>query len=213
MKHYEGRHTDLKNRVNIHLGKLTGKEIDFFSSMKQSDFMELKTVLADINNVLTLKMTIAAAGWLCEYFNLDKFTKSKISDIVDGTKPNSKGFDICILEPYKILAEVKCLSPINNGNQFGVAQHDSIMNDAHKLLYGKDTFKQTNDYLKFIFLIDLGDRTNKAISQLLKETKGTSPTALKYNSIKKDKIEILNGEFLFNQLTTEKVYIKKLIVD
>jgi len=55
---YEGRHTDLKNRINRHLKKLTGKDFDFYDNMSQNDFIELKTVLSDIHNVLTFKTTI-----------------------------------------------------------------------------------------------------------------------------------------------------------
>ena len=40
MKQYQGRHLDLKSRINKHLQKLTGQEeIDFFSKMKQSDLI------------------------------------------------------------------------------------------------------------------------------------------------------------------------------
>jgi hypothetical protein len=212
MKNYEGRQADLKNRINKHLGKLTGNYIDFFSSMEQSDLMELKTVLADINNVLTLKMTIAAAGWICEYFNFDNAVKNKILEDVDSAKPNSKGFDIHIDDHYKILGEVKCVSPINNGAVFGVAQHDSILNDVYKLIYGKDTFTDRKKFLKFLFLIDLGERTDKAIVQLIKETKGTSILANKFNALKKGKIELLNDNLSFEGLDFEKVYIKKLQV-
>ncbi len=57
---YDGRHTDLKNKINKHLKKLTGLDLDFYSAMPQSDLIEFKTVLADINNVLTFRTTIAA---------------------------------------------------------------------------------------------------------------------------------------------------------
>lgn len=212
MKNYQGRQTELKNRINKHLGKLTGNDIDFFSSMEQSDLMELKTVLADINNVLTLKMTIAAANWICEYFNFDHVVKTRILENVDSAKPNSKGFDIHINEHHKILAEVKCVSPINNGEVFGVAQHDSILNDVYKLIYGKDTFTDTREFLKFLFLIDLGERTDRAIVQLIKETKGTSEIANKFNALKKEIIELLDDNSSFEELDVTKVYIKKLQV-
>ena len=212
MTNYEGRNANLKNRINKHLTKLTGNNIDFFTSMEQSDLMELKIVLADINNVLTLKMTNAAAIWLCEYFNFDKNIESKILNAVDKAKPNSKGFDIHIDEPYKILAEVKCVAPVNNGNVFGVAQHDSILNDIYKLINGKDTFGDTEKYLKFLFLIDLGEKTDKAISQLIKETKGKSAIANKFNYLKKDNIELLDDNLKFENLDFTKVYLKKLRV-
>jgi hypothetical protein len=211
MKQYEGRHANLKNRVNKHLTKLTGQEIDFFSKLKQSDFIELKTALADINNVLTFNMTIAAANWICEYFKIDIISKEQIIQIADDTKPNTKGFDIHIDEP-KIIAEVKCISPVNSGDKFGAAQHDSIMNDVHKLIYGKGKLTDTTMYYKFLFLVDLGDRTDKAISQLLNVTKGTSDIANKFNPLKRDDLVLLK-EDIINKLDLGKVYIKKLKMD
>jgi hypothetical protein len=212
MTKYEGRSADLKSRVNKHFKKITGQDRDFFSNLTQNDLMELKTVLADINNLLTFQMTIAAANWIFEYFNIDETTRLKNIASVDNTKPNSKGFDILILDPYKIIAEVKCISPVNNGRAFGVAQHDSIMNDVHKLIHGKGKIVDTTKFFKFLFLIDLEDRSDQAITQLLKETKGTTPAANKYNGLKKDKIILLNDDKL-DSLNLRTVYLKKLKIN
>ena len=54
MSLYIGRNTDLMNRLNDHLKKLTGLDKDYFSRLSQNDLLDLKTVLADINNLLTL---------------------------------------------------------------------------------------------------------------------------------------------------------------
>ena len=133
MTHYDGRHTDLKNRINKHLKKLTkqDQDFDFYSAMTQADLIELKTVLADINNVLTFKTTITAANWLCNLFGVDTETTKNILKIVDQIKPNTKGFDIHISEPYKIIAEVKCISPVNNGGKFGGAQWNKSSRRLH----------------------------------------------------------------------------------
>ncbi|MBS1669550.1 MAG: hypothetical protein JST58_19415 [Bacteroidetes bacterium] len=210
MAHYEGRIRDLKNRVNQHLKKLTGQEIDYFSKMKQGDLVELKTVLADINNVLTLQMTFAAAKWISKYFSIDQTVENKILQKVDNTKPNTKGFDIHITEPYRIIAEVKCISPVNDGGIFGTAQHDSIMNDFHNLFHGKGNLLDTTNYFKFLFLIDLGDRTDQAITKLIKVTKGTTPIANKFNYLKKDKIFILTDDIALDKLDSKKLYLKKI---
>ena len=49
---------------------------------------------------------------------------------------------------------MKCISPVNEGSIFGVAQHDSIMNDVEKLVNGKGNLLDTTDYFKFLFLIN-----------------------------------------------------------
>ncbi len=216
MKYYEGRHADLKNRINKHLKKLTkqDKDFDFYSAMTQTDLIELKTVLADINNVLTFKTTISAAIWLCNFFNLDTKSKNKILETVDKTKPNTKGFDILISEPYKIIAEVKCISPVNNGDKFGAAQWNSILDDFYKLINGKGTLLDTSNYYKFLFLLDLGDRTDQAVKQLLRISKGTSDKPIRENRHQiKEHISILVDTDKLNSLSFEKVYLKKILLD
>jgi hypothetical protein len=212
MKQYEGRYLNLKNRINEHFSKLTGLDTDFFSKMKQADIIQLKTVFADINNVLTLKLTNEAAVWLCKYFEIDEKNKKAILTRIDAVKPNSKGFDIVIEEPYKIIAEVKCTSPVNDGGAFGAAQHDSIMDDVYKLVYGKKNFQRVDGFFKFLCLIDLGNRTDQAIQQLLRKTGGKSEKANRYNSLKEDKVFLLDNFMRPDQLDIDKVYIKKVLI-
>jgi endo-beta-N-acetylglucosaminidase D len=214
MKYYEGRQTDLKNRINKHLKKLTGKEYDYYSAMTQNDLVELKTVLADINNVLTFKTTLSAANWLCKYFGLDKNTEQNIIETVDKTKPNTKGYDIIITEPYKIIAEVKCISPVNNGGKFGAAQWNSILDDCYKLKNGKGLVADTSKYYKFLFLLDLGGRTDLAITQLLRISKGTSDKLLRANRHKiKEHVVLLSAIDTLKDIGFDKVYLKKIEID
>jgi len=211
MSNYEGRHIDLKKRVNRHLSKLTGREFDYFAQMGQSDLIELKTVLADINNVLTFKMTIEAANWLCKFFKLNTKEKREILKKVDQTKPNSKGFDLHITEPYKIVAEVKCVSPVNNGTKFGSAQWNGILDDFYGLKNGKATLKDTAAYYKFLFLADLGDRTDLAIAHLLRTSKGTSEKPIRRNRHQiKEHISLLEKKQKFTSLNVDMIYLKKL---
>jgi hypothetical protein len=214
MTNYEGRHIDLKNKINNHLKKLTGQDSDFYSRLDQSGLIELKNVLADIHNVLTFKTTVCAANWLCKFFKLDNSTKKKVLEIVDKTKPNTKGFDIIISEPYKIIAEVKCISPVNNGEKFGAAQWNSILDDFNKLKNGKGILLDTSQYYKFLFLLDLGDRTDNAITQLLKASKGTSVKLLRANRHRiKEHISLMADKTKLLDIGFEKVYLKKIKIE
>ena len=214
MENYIGRENDLKNRLNTHLQKLTGNKQDFYSNLSQSDLIELKTVLADINNVLTLKTTIHATYWLCKYFHLTDECKKGILSNIDSNKPNANGFDIHIQCPKKIIAEVKCIVPINNGDIFGAAQRDAILDDAIKLKNGKGKLSDTSDYFKFLFLIDLDSNTDRAISKLLQKSKGTSNLSSRANRHKiKEHIELLDDSIAYNALTIDKIYIKKMKID
>lgn len=210
-KHYNGRNNDLKNRINKHLKKLTGQDVDFYSKFKQEDLIKLKTVLSDINNVLTFKTTITATNWLSDFFKIDVKTRKDILKTIDETKPNTKGFDIYISEPFRIIAEVKCISPVNNGGKFGAAQWNSILDDFHKLKNGKGTLPDTSEYYKFVFLLDLGERTDQAINHLLKVSKGTSEVPLRANRhLVKKHISLLNGTEQAEDIGFEKVYLKKI---
>ena len=137
MTKYQGRHKDLRNRLNNHLKKLTGLDKDFYETLSQDDLLELKSAVVDINNVLTLKMTDAATKWLCKFFHLNEISYKNLLVKVDVTKPNSNGFDIQLDDEKKIIAEVKCIVPINNGEKYGAAQWNSILDDAIKLQNGK----------------------------------------------------------------------------
>lgn len=170
MKNYIGRNNALKERMNLHLSKLTGIEKDYYSNLKSENILELKTVLSDIHNLLTLKLTIAAAKWVCNYFEIGEDAFQNIVQRVDSTKPNESGFDILIHEPIKLIAEVKCTLPINGGSKFGVAQRNSILDDIQKLKNGKKQQLDTSDFFKFMFIIDLENRSIEAIMDLLKKT-------------------------------------------
>jgi hypothetical protein len=211
MNLFEGRRLYLKNKLNRHLRKLTGHNIDFFSKLTQADIIELKTVLADINNFLTFQPTISAVKWIFKYFKIDAKTRREIIVKIDNTKPNSKGFDIHIPSPYNIIAEVKCTSPVNNGGKFGAAQWNSILDDVIKLRNGRNTILEISRYYKFLFLADLGDRTDQAISHLLKISRGTSNKDLRRSrhDVKKH-LYLFDSSLKLNDLKCRKIYLKTI---
>jgi len=214
MRNYIGRNIDLKNRLNSHLKKLTGFDKDYFSTLRQNDLLDLKSVLADINNLLTLQMTNSAADWLCKFFQLDFSYRQIVLAKVDNTKPNTNGFDIHITNPQRIIAEVKCIVPINNGNKYGAAQWNSILDDAYKLKNGKGIISDTSDYFKFLFLIDIGQKTEQAISHLLKQSKGTSDKPLRANRHQvKNHISLLTDSDIIETLRLDKIYLKTIKLD
>ena len=214
MKNYIGRYSELKSKINNHLFKLTGVEVDYFSNLNQNDLLDLKTMLVDINNILTFKMTNSAANWICDFFKIDGFERLEIFEKIDSTKPNSNGFDIHINNQYKIIAEVKCISPVNNGEKFGAAQRASILEDLKKLDKGKYSVPDTSEYYKFLFLIDLGERTDKALIDILR------PTNLRVETdVRKSRNEIKNKVLKFNDqiqikdLELDKIYCKQILLE
>lgn len=87
---------------------------------------------------------------------------------VKKSKPNDNGYDIQLDTGMKILAEVKCNRPINNGEKFGSAQRNGITKDLEGLLEGKNRVKiNVNDYHKFLVLYDSGNAVKNATSHYL----------------------------------------------
>jgi hypothetical protein len=211
MTNYIGRQQDLKTKLNRHLTKITGQEKDYYQALSQADLAELKNVLSDINNVFTLKLTLTATEWLCQNFSVASKLKKDILNRIDEIKPNTNGFDILINEPnLKIVAEVKCVFPSNNGSKYFAAQRNSILDDAYKLVNGKKQLPDTNKYHKFLFIIYDGQRTDLALDTLLKPSKGTSDKEIRKNRHEiKVKIELLKDKTI-SELSTEKVYLKTL---
>jgi hypothetical protein len=209
MTNYEGRQQDLKTKLNKHLTKLTGQEKDYYQELSQTDLAELKTVLSDINNVFTLKLTLTATEWICKNFKLDKKAKTELFKKIDAVKPNTNGFDIIIDEP-KIVAEVKCVFPSNNGDKYLAAQRNGILDDAIKLINGKKQLPDTSDFYKFLFVINVGQRTDYALNTLLKLSVGKSDNDIRKNRHKiKEIIELLNDNDV-SKLKNDKVYLKTL---
>ena len=214
MADFEGKSIVLKNKINQHLNKLTRQnDIDFYSSMTQEEIVELKTVLADINNLLTFKTTLASVNWLFKIFGFNEEIKEKTLEEINKTSSNANGFDIHILdESYKIIAEVKCISPVNNGEKFGAAQRNSILADFQSLKQGKSKEKinAIDKYYKFLFLLDLGYNTEQAIKNLLLGSEKVTTNPL--NEVKKE-ILLLNDCEKKEDLQPNKLYLKKIKLD
>ena len=208
------RSVQLKTKINAHLTKITGQPNDYYEKLSSSDIVELKNVLSDIHNLLTFKMTISAANWLSNFFKLNQIESKQLLAEIDNTSPNAKGFDIFTLKPHKIVAEVKCISPMNLGAKFGAAQRNLIIKDFNNLKNGKFPQLGTTDFYKFLFLIDLGDRSFDAMKALMKESKIriSNPEREQRNEIRKHIILLDEGASL-PQLNLDKIYIQILKMD
>ncbi len=167
--------------------------------------------VSDINNLFTIKTTLALANWMVEFFGLDDKEKNKLYENINKVKPNTNGYDI-YLPDRKIIAEVKSIIPVNSGNRYGAAQRDSILKDAHKLVNGKPPVKDTRDYHKIIGLLDLGERTNQAISQIMtaKENPRTQQEARLALHAAVKKLHPLDESMKATDLSTDWVYLKKV---
>lgn len=132
------REESLREKLNAFLSqRFDIPEVDYYSKLNTQAFIGLKSVLADINNILTLKVSLAFAEWIAARFDLDSEDKQALKKIILQAKPNANGFDVWLGYPIAFVAEVKCNVPINGGSIYGSAQRNGIEKDIAVLLQGK----------------------------------------------------------------------------
>lgn len=168
------RDLDLKIRLNSFLVKGFGLPVeDYHSHLDVNQLIQLKSVLSDINNILTLKVSLGFADWLMARFKLSEEEAKMIVYPILETKPSSNGFDMEISEPLKIIAEVKCNIPINGSKTYGSAQKNSIRKDIAALLCGKKKSKASpKDFLKFMVFLDrpeIREATKRLVDSMKEE--------------------------------------------
>ena len=205
-QNFESRLKKLNEKIDNKLGVLTGNFSNFTKNFTTKDYLRLKSTLSDVNNVLTLKLTLSFVDTLCEKFDLSEETKLDWKTKIDAIGPNTKGFDINVENPIKILAEVKCITTENN--RFSAIQKKNLFIDAHKLKYKECNIDQS-EYYKFIVILDSGNETDNCIQALLNyKSKILNEERTKRMQVIKD-IIFLNENFRTAELSKDKVYIVK----
>ena len=166
---------------------------DIGNNLTLDKLIELKSILSDINNIMTLISTRSIATKLSDILSFKNEDRERIFNDIDKQKPNTNGFDIRIDSPVKILVEVKCNSLIRN-KKFGAAQINAILEDARKLrlessrhIKASKSIQDTKDYIKIIAIVNFGNRSDEDLtSQLLRETKCKEST----NSARKERMKV-----------------------
>lgn len=140
--------------------------------------IELKSVLSNIHNVLTLIATLTATKKIADVLSYEKKQENDLLRSVESKKANSNGFDIEIRDSYgnKILAEVKC-NVLIHSEKLGAQQVRNILNDVRKLRNelpegeGRKIKIDTSEYIKLIVLVDLyQEKLGKVIKFITRET-------------------------------------------
>jgi hypothetical protein len=206
------RTNELKDRLNKLIQSFTSSDTDYFEELTLEELVALKLALSDVNNVLTLKTTLSCSEWLSSFFGLDSSEKDEIDRQVNSVKPNTNGFDIEVDGKHKIIVEIKGIVPINDGDYYGAAQRNSILDDAIKLKSGKKVIRDTSKFYKIIGLIDLGEKTDRAIAKLMipsKVVRTSDPARLKRHEVV-PMLKVLDDSMSCEDLNLENVYIKKI---
>lgn len=189
------REDELKERFNQFISsKVTGEDKDYFSKLSIEDFVDIKTTLSDINNIITYKTTVRFMDWLREHFPYVDENYQVYLDEALGAKPSVNGYDIMVTGDVNILAEIKCNKPINNGFKFGSAQRNGIIKDIQGLLEGKSKVNfDPKEAYKFLVIYDFGEHTLKATEHLIRNIP----------SDYRGKVELYSDQ----QLMLDKVYV------
>lgn len=151
------RERELRSRLNLFFVERFGlPESDYAGSLELSSLLNLKAVLSDINNMITLKLALGLADWASKQFKLDDMATQELRRIVLNAKPNSNGFDVWLGYPVAFVAEVKCNIPVNGGNKYGARQRQGIVADINALLNGKRKASIVTEGIpKIMALLDL----------------------------------------------------------
>jgi hypothetical protein len=146
----------LRSRLNAFLSRSFDlPDNDYYARLDIESFLGLKSVLADINNILTLRVSLAFVAWVSARLNLNAQATHELQTTILASKPNANGFDVWLDHPVAFVGEVKCNVPINNGSIYGAQQRHGIEKDMTSLLEGKR--KATIDpksCLKFLAFLD-----------------------------------------------------------
>lgn len=129
---------------------------DYSSKLDLMGLLSLKTALSDINNLITVKLSLGLADWISEKYQLSEDQRVSMRENITKTKPNANGFDVWLGYPIAFVAEVKCNIPINGGRRYGAQQRQGIISDVKALMNGKSTTPMlTAGIPKFMAFLDL----------------------------------------------------------
>lgn len=169
----ENRYEVLAAQFNEFVNRVAGTSgRDYYGRLATRDFVELKNVLSNINNIITLHITHAFAEWLHLHGVVDNAQFAAIRAGIEGSNANANGYDVQfegrVGRADGIVAEVKCNIPVKP-DRFGAAQLSNLKKDVEGLLHGKSKAKglDTTNYLKFMVLLDDCERVRPAAEHFI----------------------------------------------
>lgn len=223
----------MKNEIYTRSQDLIQRYLKFIKTVREGNesqyitierLLELKAVLANIHNVLTLIATLAATKKITDSLGYNEQEKKKFIEKIEEKKANSNGFDIEIEDStgMNILVEVKC-NMLIHGKKLGAQQMKGILNDVRKLRNefpdenGKKITIDTSKYIKLIVIVDtFHEKLNNVIETIKKEVKHKAPTKTdwKHQMTMKKYIKTLDSWSLLKKLTDfENVYLATISIE
>ena len=120
-----------------------------------NDLVEMKKAISNINNLITLRVTLGFVDEICRLDIVNNDQAERIKKEVDEQHPNTNGFDVQDRD-CRIIAEIKCNIPVGE-KSFGAAQKNALKKDLQGLRHGKTKGDIDNvaDYYKFMVIQDV----------------------------------------------------------
>ena len=148
---------ELRRRLNTFLRDTFDlPDMDYYGRFDLNELLSLKSVLSDINNALTMRLTLGFINWIGKTLALHETAIAAARHDVLTTKPSTNGYDVHCKTAPAFIAEVKCNVPINGGRVYGSAQKNGIISDINSLLHGKSKASPVEaGSLKFMVFLDL----------------------------------------------------------
>ena len=98
---------------------------DIGNNLTLDKLIELKSILSDINNIMTLISTRSIATKLSDILSFKNEDRERIFNDIDKQKPNTNGFDIRIDSPVKNISRSQMQFSNPQTKKFGAAQINS----------------------------------------------------------------------------------------
>lgn len=172
------RQLDLEEKFNQFWNQaLKTTNENYLKLLSIDDLIGLKKAISNINNLMTLKVTLGFVDEICRLGIINSTQANRIKMKVDKQHPNTNGFDVCCKKEddgIDLIAEVKCNIPVG-GDEFGAAQRNGIIKDLNSMLEGKKKYSKnyTSNCFKFMVLLEMqdGNKVKDAMQNLLKTNK------------------------------------------
>ena len=159
------RELDLEEKFNLFWNKaLKTNGEDYLSRLTNNDLVEMKKAISKINNLITLRVTLAFIDKLCRRGIINSKQADNIKKDVQRAHPNTNGFDVRYPNPNRkdeydglnLIAEVKCNIPVGE-TSFGAAQKNALKKDLQGLRWDKAQKAgiDPKDYYKFMVIQDV----------------------------------------------------------
>jgi hypothetical protein len=150
------RQLDLEEKFNRYWNQaLKTDGENYLKRLTTKDLVEMKKAISNINNLITLRVTLGFIDEICRLGIVNIEQAERIKREINEQHPNTNGFDVQDKES-RIIAEIKCNIPVGE-KSFGAAQKNALKKDLQGLRNGKTKgeIDDVNNYYKFMVIQDV----------------------------------------------------------